>query len=76
MKVLITMYGDEALKDVDTPEGIMRTMKAWGEFGVGAQARGELLEHRRRRGRRLAVTVRMSAARRPARRSRWTRRLR
>src|SRR3954466_6081461 len=36
MKVLITMYGDEKLKDVDTPEGIMRTMQAWGGFGEGA----------------------------------------
>ena len=43
MKVLITMYGDEALKDVDTPEGIMRTMQAWGEFGEAAAAAGVLV---------------------------------
>ena len=43
MKVLITMYGNEALKDVDTPEGIMRTMRAWGEFGEAAGAAGVLV---------------------------------
>ena len=35
MKVLLTLIGDESLKDVDTPEGIMRTMQAWGEFDDG-----------------------------------------
>jgi hypothetical protein len=43
MKVLLTLYGDEALKDVDTPEGIRRTMQAWGEFGEAATAAGVLL---------------------------------
>src|SRR3954463_7842964 len=38
MKVLMTLYGDETLKDVDSPEGIMRTMQAWGEFGEAAAA--------------------------------------
>jgi hypothetical protein len=43
MKVLMTLIGDEALKDVDTPEGIMRTMQAWGEFGEAATAAGVLV---------------------------------
>ena len=38
MKVLLNLIGDETLKDVDTPEGIMRTMQAWGEFGEAAAA--------------------------------------
>jgi hypothetical protein len=40
MKFLMTLIGDESLKDVDTPEGIMRTMQAWGEFDAAAQAAG------------------------------------
>jgi hypothetical protein len=40
MKVLLTLYGDEDLKDVESPEGIARTMRAWGEFGEAAQAAG------------------------------------
>jgi hypothetical protein len=43
MKVLMTLIGDEALKDVDSPEGIMRTMQAWGEFGEAAAAAGVLV---------------------------------
>jgi hypothetical protein len=43
MKVLMTLIGDEALKDVDSPEGIMRTMQAWGEFGEAATAAGVLV---------------------------------
>jgi hypothetical protein len=43
MKVLMTLYGDETLKDVDTPEGIIRTMQAWGEFGEAAAAAGVLI---------------------------------
>jgi hypothetical protein len=40
MRVLMNLIGDESLKDVDTPEGIMRTMQAWGEFGEAAAAAG------------------------------------
>ncbi len=40
MKVLLTLIGEESLKDVDTPEGIMRTMQAWGEFDAAASAAG------------------------------------
>jgi hypothetical protein len=43
MKVLMTLIGDETLKDVDSPEGIMRTMQAWGEFGEAAAAAGVLV---------------------------------
>jgi hypothetical protein len=43
MKVLMNLIGDESLKDVDTPEGIMRTMQAWGEFGEAAAAAGVLV---------------------------------
>jgi hypothetical protein len=43
MKVMLTLIGDEALKDVDSPEGIMRTMQAWGEFGEAAAAAGVLV---------------------------------
>jgi|SRR5262245_20019841 hypothetical protein len=43
MKVLLNLIGDETLKDVDTPEGIMRTMQAWGEFGEAAAAAGVLV---------------------------------
>ncbi len=40
MRVLMNLIGDEALKDVETPEGIMRTMQAWGEFGQAAAEAG------------------------------------
>jgi len=43
MKVLLNLIGDETLKDVDTPEGVMRTMQAWGEFGEAAAAAGVLV---------------------------------
>ena len=46
MKVLLTLYGDEALRGVDSPEDIARTMQAWGEFGEAAAAAGVLLQRR------------------------------
>src|SRR3954454_19291944 len=64
MKVLITMYGDEQLKDVDTPEGIMRTMQAWGEFGEAAGAAGVLLACEGLEGSHTATTVRVDGGRR------------
>src|SRR3954453_20655894 len=64
MKVLITMYGDEKLKDVDTPEGIMRTMQAWGEFGEAAGAAGVLLACEALEAGHTATTVRVDGGRR------------
>jgi hypothetical protein len=64
MKVLITMYGDETLKDVDTPEGIMRTMRAWGEFGEAAGAAGVLLACDALEAGHTATTVRVDGGRR------------
>jgi hypothetical protein len=64
MKVLITMYGDEALKDVDTPEGIMRTMQGWGEFGEAAAAAGVLLACDALEAGDTATTVRVDGGRR------------
>jgi hypothetical protein len=64
MKVLITMYGDEALKDVDTPEGIMRTMQAWGEFGEAAGAAGVLVMCEALEAGHTATTVRVEGGRR------------
>ena len=64
MKVLITMYGDETLKDVDTPEGILRTMQAWGEFGEAAGAAGVLLACDALEAGHTATTVRVDGGRR------------
>jgi hypothetical protein len=64
MKVLVTMYGDEALKDVDTPEGIMRTMQAWGEFGAAAAAAGVLVACEALEAGHTATTVRVAGGRR------------
>jgi hypothetical protein len=64
MKVLITMYGDETLKDVDTPEGILRTMQAWGEFGEAAAAAGVLLVCDALEAGHTATTVRVDGGRR------------
>jgi hypothetical protein len=63
MKVLITMYGDEKLKDVDTPEGIMRTMQAWGEFGEAAGAAGVLVACEALEDGHTATTVRVDGGR-------------
>ena len=64
MKVLVTLYGDEALRDVDTPEGIMRTMQAWGEFGEAAAAAGVLLACEALEASDTATTVRVEGGRR------------
>jgi hypothetical protein len=40
MKVLMTLYGDEAIERDWTPESIRQTMTAWAEFGQAAQAAG------------------------------------
>jgi hypothetical protein len=63
MKVLMTLYGDERLKDVDTPEGIMRTMQAWGEFGEAAGAAGVLVACEALEDAHTATTVRVGGGR-------------
>jgi hypothetical protein len=64
MKVLMTLYGDETLKDVDSPEGIMRTMQAWGAFGEAAAAAGVLLACEALEAGDTATTVRVDGGRR------------
>ena len=64
MKVLLSLYGDESLKDVDTPEGIMRTMQAWGEFDAAASAAGVLVVCDALEAADTATTVRIDGDRR------------
>jgi hypothetical protein len=64
MKVLMNLYGDEALKDLDTPEGIMRTMQAWGEFGEAAGAAGVLVACDALEAAHTSTTVRLDGGRR------------
>ena len=64
MKVLMTLYGDEELKDVDTPEGIIRTMQAWGEFGAAAAAAGVLIACEALENADMSTTVRVGGGRR------------
>ena len=64
MKVLLNLLGDETLKDVDTPEGIMRTMQAWGEFGEAAAAAGVLVVCDALEAADTATTVRVAGGRR------------
>jgi len=64
MKVLLNLLGDETLKDVDTPKGIMRTMQAWGEFGEAAAAAGVLVVCDALEAADTATTVRVAGGRR------------
>ena len=64
MKVLLTLYGDETLKGVDSPEDIARTMQAWGEFGEAAAAAGVLLACEALEAGDTATTVRLDGGRR------------
>jgi hypothetical protein len=64
MKVLLTLYGDESLKRVDSPEHIARTMQAWGEFGEAAAAAGVLLVCDALEAAHTATTVRVAGGRR------------
>jgi hypothetical protein len=59
MKVLMTLYGDESLKGVETPEDIARTMQAWGEFGAAAQEAGVYVLCDALEGAHTATTVRV-----------------
>jgi hypothetical protein len=64
MKVLLTLYGDETLKGVESPEDIARTMQAWGEFGEAAAAAGVLLVCDALEAAHTATTVRVDGGRR------------
>jgi hypothetical protein len=64
MKVLMTLYGDEKLKGVDSPQDIARTMQAWGEFGEAAAAAGVLLACEALEAGDTATTVRLDGGRR------------
>jgi hypothetical protein len=64
MKVLLTMYGDETAKDVDSPEGIARTMRAWGEFDDAVRAAGAFVVCDALEGPETATTVRVEGGRR------------
>jgi hypothetical protein len=59
MKVLMTLYGDESLKGVESPEEIARTMQAWGEFGAAAQEAGVYVLCDALEGAHTATTVRV-----------------
>ena len=63
MKVLMGLYGDETLKDLDTPEGILRTMQAWGEFGEAAGAAGVLIACDALEAAHTSTTVRVDGGR-------------
>jgi hypothetical protein len=64
MKVLMTLIGDESLKDVETPEGVMRTMQAWGEFGQAAQEAGVFVVCDALEAADMTTTVRVDGGRR------------
>jgi hypothetical protein len=64
MKVVLTLYGDETLKGVESPEDIARTMQAWGEFGEAAAAAGVLLVCDALEAAHTATTVRVDGGRR------------
>src|SRR3954464_15208096 len=59
MKVLMTLYGDEALKQVESPQDIARTMQAWGEFGAAAQEAGVFVVCDALEGAHTSTTVRV-----------------
>jgi hypothetical protein len=64
MKVLLTLYGDEALKDLDTPEGHERNLRAWGEFYAAAEAAGVLVLCEPLEAAHTSTTVRVGGGRR------------
>jgi hypothetical protein len=64
MKVLLTLYGDEALERDSSPEEIGRTMAAWQAFDEAARAAGVLLACEGLEGSHTATTVRVDGGRR------------
>lgn len=64
MKVLLTLYGDETIKGVSTPEEIQRTITAWDEFGEAARAAGVFIACEGLEASPAATTVRVAGGRR------------
>ena len=59
MKVLLTLYGDEAAERDQSPEEIGRTMAAWQAFDEATRAAGVLLACEGLEGGHTATTVRV-----------------
>jgi hypothetical protein len=64
MKVLLTLYGDETIKGISSPETIGQTIDAWAEFGEAARAAGVFLACEGLEGSQTATTVRVDGGRR------------
>jgi hypothetical protein len=64
MKVLLTLYGDETLKRIESPADIARTMRAWAEFDEAARAAGVLVMCDALEASHTATTVRVEGGRR------------
>ena len=64
MKMLLTLYGDETLKGVESPADIARTMQAWGEFDEAARAAGVLVMCDALEASQTATTVRVERGKR------------
>src|SRR3954454_7946163 len=64
MKVLLTLYGDETIKGISSPETIGQTIDAWAEFGEAARAAGGFLACEGLEGSHTATTVRGDGGRR------------
>jgi hypothetical protein len=64
MKVLLTLYGDEAIETVQTPEAIARTITAWAEFGQAAGEAGVLIACDGLERAHAATTIRIEGGRR------------
>jgi hypothetical protein len=64
MKVLLTLYGDEAIKGVNTPGKIQQTIAAWDEFGQAAREAGVFMACEGLEGSHAATTVRVQGGRR------------
>ena len=64
MKVLLTLYGDEAIERDSSPEEIAQTMAAWREFDEAARAAGVLRACEGLVASATATTVRVRGGRR------------
>ena len=64
MKVLLTLYGDEAIKGVYKPDEIQQTIAAWDEFGQAAREAGVFLACEGLERAHAATTVRVQGGRR------------
>jgi hypothetical protein len=61
MKVLLTLYGDEALRET---QDVPAVMSAWAEFDAAARAAGVLLACEGLQDSTMATTVRIAGGRR------------